>query len=208
MAPPVLHRVIHGSTKPERWQKDLITVRPALLQNYRRHKVKHCDYPGILPVNSSGSNASSSTITASVRGTLVTGLTDGDIWRLDIFEGDQYTRQVVKVKLLSDSTALDATVDESNLESLIVDEVDAETYVWCAPREELEEEEWDFEEFKREKMWAWVGEGGSGLDGDGAVDVDSGFADVDRAVKEGGPDGTGGRGVNGAITRELEKAAV
>ena len=36
-------------------------------------------------------------------------------------------------------------------------EVDAETYVWTAPEEELEKDEWDFEEFREEKMSRWVG---------------------------------------------------
>ena len=38
--------------------------------------------------------------------------------------------------------------------------VDAETYVWISPMSRLEEETWDFEEFVREKMWAWVGTSG------------------------------------------------
>src|SRR5271170_6703658 len=37
---------------------------------------------------------------SSVRGSVVTGLTQGDIYRLDIFEGDQYLRKKVKVKVL------------------------------------------------------------------------------------------------------------
>ncbi|KAK5240086.1 hypothetical protein LTS06_012575, partial [Exophiala xenobiotica] len=80
MAPGVLHRVIHGTHDPEPWQKSLLTVRPALLQSYRRHRVRHADYPAILPHPNS-----------CVRGSVVTGLTEGDLYRLDIFEGDQYT---------------------------------------------------------------------------------------------------------------------
>lgn len=203
MAPPVLHRVIYGTTNPEEWQKKLTTVRPALLQGYRRHKVKHADYPAILP-HSTTSSTKSESGTPSVRGSLVTGLTDGDIWRLDIFEGDQYTRQKVRVKVLKD-TALDAAADEANLEAHLEGEVEAETYVWTDPRNQLEQEEWDFEEFKREKMWAWVGQA---KDTDG-VEIDEGFGDVDRAVQEERKnDPTGGRGTGGKITRELEAAAV
>ena len=36
-------------------------------------------------------------------------------------------------------------------------EVEAETYVWVAGGEGLEEGEWDFGEFQREKMGRWVG---------------------------------------------------
>lgn len=36
------------------------------------------------------------------------------------------------------------------------DEVEAMTYVWVGGREELEDREWDFETFKRERMRWWV----------------------------------------------------
>ena len=36
-------------------------------------------------------------------------------------------------------------------------EVEAETYVWVAGEGKLEEGEWDFEVFRREKMGRWVG---------------------------------------------------
>lgn len=118
------------------------------------------------------------------------------------------------VKLLRSDLGLTSPVDESKLDEYVVGERLAETYVWVAPKEELEREEWDFEEFRREKMWAWVGETANGNgDGDGGqkviIEKDAGFGDVDRAVEEekksGKRDGTGGRGVNGGITRELEK---
>lgn len=38
--------------------------------------------------------------------------------------------------------------------------VEAETYVWIGGEERLEEREWDFTEFQREKMRFWVGEEG------------------------------------------------
>jgi hypothetical protein len=37
------------------------------------------------------------------------------------------------------------------------DEVEAETYIWIAPRSRLEESEWDFVEFIRDKLERWVG---------------------------------------------------
>lgn len=39
--------------------------------------------------------------------------------------------------------------------------VEAETYVWIAGEARLEEREWDFAEFQREKMRFWVGEEGA-----------------------------------------------
>ncbi|KAK5302826.1 hypothetical protein LTR99_005783 [Exophiala xenobiotica] len=199
MAPGVLHRVIHGTHDPEPWQKSLLTVRPALLQSYRRHRVRHADYPAILPHTNS-----------CVRGSVVTGLTEGDLYRLDIFEGDQYTRQKVKVQVLSKDVGLDQAADvESNTQ--VIEEVEAETYIWQAGEDTLERKEWDFEEFKRDKMKAWMGM----AEGDDSADMDEGFADVDRAVaeqdsaeQEKGKDPMGGRGANGHITRQLKEAAV
>jgi len=195
MAPGVLYRVIYGSANPEPWQKDLTTVRSALLPSYRRHRVKHADYPAILPHDES-----------SVRGSLVTGLTGGDIYRLDIFEGDQYVRKKVQVQVLKD-VQLDQAADEGVTE--VVEQVWADAYVWDEGAGTLEPQEWDFEEFKRDKMKAWMGEAESN---DTDVQVDDGFADVDRAVAEqqrqAKHDPTGGRGANGRISKQLEQIAV
>ena len=103
------------------------------------------DYPGI--VHSPGS---------TVRGTFTTGLTDADIWRLDIFEGDQYTREIVIPRILAE------TGDEDGSERVEGEEVEAETYIFTAPADELEDREWDFAEFQREKMRFWVGREGEG----------------------------------------------
>ena len=191
MAPGVLFRVIYGTPDPEPWQKNLTRVRPALLNSYQRHKVKNADYPAILPHQN-----------CSVRGSYVTGLTDGDLYRLDIFEGSQYERKQVKVKVLKD-IPLDQAADEA--QSDVAEEVETETYVWIEDSEHLETEEWDFEHFKKEKMYYWMGAAESD-----DVEVDEGFADVDRAVAEqpgvqGAKrhDPTGGRGANGHITRQL-----
>jgi hypothetical protein len=135
-------------------------------------------------------------------------LTEGDLYRLDIFEGDQYSRQKVKVQVLRD-VGLDEAAEEGKTE--VVEEVEAEAYVWEEGLETLEPQEWDFEEFKRDKMKAWMGmaesEGGSD-----DVEVDEGFADVDRAVaeqeKSKGHDPMGGRGFKGHITQQLKEAAV
>lgn len=91
---------------------------------------------------------------SSVRGTYVTGLTDQDIWRLDIFEGSQYARQKVKLKLL---TQVGDENGEGNVEG---EEVEAETYVWRPEAGELEDAEWDFGEFQREKLRYWAGSDG------------------------------------------------
>ncbi|KAL9100620.1 MAG: hypothetical protein Q9163_004021 [Psora crenata] len=167
MAPQVLHRVLYGSTTPHPSQLAALKTQPAILPQYVRHRVASCDYPAII---------TSSDPSACVRGTYVQGLTAADQWRLDIFEGDQYKRVKVRPRLL------DAKETQGN-------EVETETYVWIASREELEDGEWNFEEFRKEKMARWVG--GSGE-----------YEEVDVAVDKAseGKDPTGGRFMNGKIT--------
>lgn len=118
---------------------------PAVLHGYQRHRVRHADYPAILPIKGS-----------SVRGTYVTGLTDADIWRLDIFEGSEYRRDKVKIRIL---TTVGDSDGKGNVEG---EEAEAETYIWHSDSGKLEGREWDFTEFQREKMRFWVGAKGEG----------------------------------------------
>lgn len=84
-----------------------------LLESYHRHRVKYISYPTIVPCTGS-----------SVRGSVVTGLTEGDIYRLDIFAGDQYERKKVKVKVLKD------VGQNGAVEAHATEEVEVETCVW------------------------------------------------------------------------------
>ncbi|KAA8643032.1 hypothetical protein EYZ11_003636 [Aspergillus tanneri] len=165
MAPQILHRVIHGSPNPEPWQKALLTFKPAILHGFRRHRVRGADYPGIVP-NKDG---------ASVLGTVVFGLADGDVHRLDIFEGPDYVKEKVTVRVLRESLSVDGhglsdqlqDGDGKHLRDVLDaagaefadegEEVPAATYVFIAGEDKLEEAEWDFEAFKRDKMAWWVG---------------------------------------------------
>ena len=147
MAPQVLSRVCHGTSDPNdaivRTRK--LKAVPAVLHGYQRHRVRDADYPAILPVAG-----------ASVRGTYVSGLSEADIWRLDIFEGPEYRRDRVRTRLLT-STRTGSRRDKGSDSTL-----EAETYVWSASPDDLEDREWDFEEFQREKMCFWVGAEGAG----------------------------------------------
>ena len=135
MAPQVLHRVIFGTTTPKSSQTARLIIKPAILPRYRRHRVTDCDYPAIVASDDKD---------ACVRGILVHGLTNENVWRLDLFEGDQYERIKAKPQLID---------QDGNMS----DEVEAETYVWIDPEDGLEKGEWDFEEFRREKMSRWIG---------------------------------------------------
>ena len=144
MAPPVLHRVIWGSqTPPTAAHASLLSIRPAILHAHQRRKVRHADYPAIVP----------SSPESEVRGTLVEGLTDGDIWRLDIFEGDEYERRDVRVRVLEAK----GRAGDSEHTDVLGEEVQAQTYIWTAGEGRLETEEWDFDHFVKEKMSRWVG---------------------------------------------------
>lgn len=191
MEPQVLYRVCYGSSTPSSFQKSLLTIRPAILHAHCRRRVLDRDYPAIIPSPHD-----------SVRGTYVQGLTDGDIFRLDIFEGDEYERRKVKIRLL-DVAGNDG--GEGNVEG---EEVEVATYIWVAGEDELEDGEWDFGEFRREKMQRWIG-GREEYDGMRQTDVEFWWrlkivTEVDGAVKTHGEDPTGGRGANGSIMDKLE----
>jgi hypothetical protein len=142
MARQVLYRVCYGKSNIAddpiaSLRAANLTIQPAVLYDHCRHKVRGADYPGMIPQKGE-----------SVRGTYVTGLTDADLYRLDLFEGSEYRRDKVKVVLLGDgkdNVAPDA------------EKVDTETYLYIAGDERLEKGEWDFDSFVRVKMpgrWA------------------------------------------------------
>ncbi|RYO79838.1 hypothetical protein DL763_009133 [Monosporascus cannonballus] len=112
-------------------------------------RVEHADYPGITPDPDH-----------EVRGTYVTGLTDANMAKLDQFEGSEYERRTVKVRLL---TKAGNDKGEGNVEG---EEVECETYIFMSPQY-LEDREWDFKEFRTQKMKKWVRE-------------DYGFEDTDH----------------------------
>jgi hypothetical protein len=156
MASPVLYRVIWGSpsgSNVSEAQRALLKIRPAILHKFQRRKVRGADYPAILPANS----------TTTVRGTLVSGLSDGDMWRLDIFEGGEYERRKVKVRVLEQNARDNkgeggvGELSQPEAENIEGAELEAESYIWIAGQHRLENEEWDFSEFTREKMSRWVG---------------------------------------------------
>lgn len=144
MAPQVLRRVC-GMQNNEG-----LVIRPAILRKHQRHRVKHCDYPAVVP---------SADPKSCVRGSLVSGLSDADIYRLDIFEGSEYQRRKVIVSLIPDAQNKEKNKSEhEGKNGQGEEEVQAETYIWIAARSDLEPTEWDFDEFVREKMRNWVGQ--------------------------------------------------
>lgn len=188
MAPQVLNRVCYGTTQPEPWQRDRISIQPALLRGYCRHRVRYADYPAIVPVKPSepsssspsahGSTLSPLDLTRTVRGTLVSGLTDADFTRLDLFEGSMYKRVMVdvqtqeaggggtvadkkervkEVKKKINAAMYDSHVDDDSFNG---ETVKVQTYVWADSLDELEPKEWNFEHFVKERLVIWAGTSG------------------------------------------------
>ncbi|KAJ3279803.1 hypothetical protein HDU76_009391, partial [Blyttiomyces sp. JEL0837] len=96
----------------------------AILKGYRRQPVKGAWYPGIK-LNPS----------YSVEGLVVHLTNFGELDRLDKFEGDDYERVTVSVELVEGGEV-----------------VDADVYVWRHGENTLEDREWSFEDFERDRL--------------------------------------------------------
>ncbi|SPN97209.1 related to disease resistance protein aig2 [Cephalotrichum gorgonifer] len=126
MAPEVFFSVVYGRMNPGKVYEDLHTFHPAIVDGYVRFRVKGADYPGIIAREGE-----------SVRGVYATGLTEANVQKLDHFEGVEYVKEEVNVRLADTG-----------------EEKAAPVYVYQHPAE-LEDQEWDFEHFKREKLALW-----------------------------------------------------
>jgi hypothetical protein len=133
MAPEVFFSVCYGMADPPKVIQDLHTFTPAILYDHCRHRVKYADYPAVVPEEGH-----------RVRGIYVTGLTDANIVKLDYFEGSEYLRKMTTVKLLKTE---DGKEEEYASEQTSV-------YIFIQP-DALEKGEWDFQEFRRDKMKYW-----------------------------------------------------
>jgi hypothetical protein len=136
MVPEVFYTVCLGTSQPPQAIKDLFTFQPAILHGYCRRQVVRADYPGIIEQPG-----------ASVAGCYVSGLTDANIVKLDTFEGSEYRRDSVTVKILKKSKETGEVVE--------AEEKIANVYVFLYA-EDLNEEEWDIETFRRDKLRAWT----------------------------------------------------
>ncbi|KAH7165946.1 AIG2-like family-domain-containing protein [Dactylonectria macrodidyma] len=134
MAPEVFFSVCYGDKDPPQVIKNMHTFAPAVLEGYCRHRVRYADYPGIIVEKGH-----------TVLGVYATGLTDANMVKLDYFEGSDYDRETVKVKLVK--SAGDTTRGDEYRQ--------ASVYVFNQP-DDLEKKEWDFEHFRAEKMGYWT----------------------------------------------------
>ncbi|KAF9403192.1 hypothetical protein BGX21_006375 [Mortierella sp. AD011] len=91
-----------------------------------------------------------------VEGILFFGHTLMDRVRLDQFEGSEYTRQVLLVRIL-DPVPGSFNVQGQSKPLETGEVVPAYVYIFTGPREHLDlTREWDFEAFQREHVTAWM----------------------------------------------------
>lgn len=64
-------------------------------------------------------------------------------------------RKVVKIRTLAQVGDDDAAIGNVEQEAK-EEEVETETYLWIAGEDALEESDWDFAEFKRDKLRSWL----------------------------------------------------
>ncbi|KAK4137535.1 hypothetical protein BT67DRAFT_438787 [Trichocladium antarcticum] len=138
MVPDVFYSVCYGSKDVPKAIAQLHSFHPALLHGYCRRRVRYADYPGIIEDEGH-----------QVFGSFTTGLTSANMDKLDYFEGSQYVRRKVSVKLLD---KVGGENGEGNVEG---EERTAEVYVFL-DRNDLEDQEWDLEHFRREKLARWT----------------------------------------------------
>ncbi|KAH7318445.1 putative disease resistance protein Aig2 [Stachybotrys elegans] len=135
MAPEVFFSVCYLDSSPPEAVRNLYTFSPAILDGYCRHRVKYADYPAIIPEEGH-----------TVRGIYATGLTDANLSKLDFFEGSEYERKTVSIRLEEKDTNGNIVLGETKTTSV---------YVFIRP-EGVERGEWDFEKFCKEKMQSWT----------------------------------------------------
>ncbi|KAK4110641.1 hypothetical protein N656DRAFT_799775 [Canariomyces notabilis] len=140
MVPQVFYSVCYGSQEVPKEIAALHTFNAAILPGYRRHRVKYADYPGITEEEG-----------GEVFGSFVTGLTKANMEKLDYFEGGQYERRKVTVKVLKDVGIAEGASGSQGYH----EEKTAEVYVFLH-KDDLEPVEWDLEEFRREKLRYWT----------------------------------------------------
>lgn len=155
MEPQVFFSVCYDDKSPPSDVRQRHAFTPAILHGYCRRRVRGADYPGMVE-----------DAAHTVRGTVVSGITKAGLDRLDFFEGRQYDRRVVRPKLLVQVG--DEATGDGNVEG---EQIVTESYIFLDTRE-LEDKEWDFAEFKRDKLQKWtragyVFEGRSGWGNDG-----------------------------------------
>ncbi|KAG0341726.1 hypothetical protein BG004_005932 [Podila humilis] len=146
MAPAILGRITQpGPTTTLHRVK-------AVIEGYVRHPYHNEPYPGMI---------SSEDKTKTVEGILVFGHNAIEVSRLDRFEGSEYTRELLPVKILG-SVPASFIPGNSHLDNKLLSLeagaiVLSNVYLFTAPARKLDQtREWDYEKFKNEQMIQWM----------------------------------------------------
>ncbi|KAF8934544.1 hypothetical protein BGZ58_005628 [Dissophora ornata] len=138
-------KVLNSVTRPGP-EANLYTVR-ASIEGFIRYPYHDEPYPGMI---------ASTEKSHKVEGLLVFGHTMMDRFRLDQFEGSEYTREVLQVKVL-DPVPGAYNVQGQSMPLTAGDIVSAYVYVFTGPHEHLDRtKEWDFDAFQREHVAIWM----------------------------------------------------
>ncbi|KAI7876413.1 hypothetical protein K492DRAFT_172561 [Lichtheimia hyalospora FSU 10163] len=109
-----------------------LRMRPAILKGHKRYALKNRPYPGIVATGNDQD---------SVRGIVCEGLSQADVHRLDLYEGDEYKRDQVQV------FAIDEEDDIA---------ISCQAYIWTEGNDQLENYDWDEEHFIKVKAATWL----------------------------------------------------
>ncbi|TEB34769.1 hypothetical protein FA13DRAFT_1625428 [Coprinellus micaceus] len=141
---------------------------PAVLIGYARHKVKGQTYPGIITLSQSESILGMkhhSLQESVVRGTLVEGLTEADLKRLDDFEDTEYARETLTIHPLAPFEPLSTHAEQDDeiirmhatplsTEAGLTFGVQVDTYVYRM-LERLDPGLWMFDDFVQNHAAQW-----------------------------------------------------
>lgn len=128
MSRQVFSRVICG--KMELDDDVNVELSQGVIEGYERHALKGLDYPAVIPQPGS-----------QVRGVIGYNITDEQVKKLDIFEGDEYAREKVQAW------------DEHKQKHVTVN-----AYVWTGDKSVLLDQDWNFDQFVQTKMANWISE--------------------------------------------------
>ncbi|KAK9478558.1 hypothetical protein V1514DRAFT_330999 [Lipomyces japonicus] len=126
MSPQVVSRVLYGKSQVS--DQTLPRFQHATLHGYSRSKINNVAYPAVIKDSKS-----------SVKGMLVTGISDAELAKLDEFEGDEYERRAVEV-----------ITDEGKKR------LHTNCYIWIDDIDRLTGTDWNFDEFMGNKFNTWI----------------------------------------------------
>ena len=99
---------------------------PAVLSGYKKYCVKGCDYPAVIQIDDS--------ITS---GMVLENVDDYSLYVISFYEGNEYEKLKVTINL-----------NDESKEVLV--------FVWVKGQELLENKEWDFRHFQKNKLKYYI----------------------------------------------------